>query len=129
MSNPLEDLKELEKILQDELDGERAPDLPQEVWDLLGESKISMGGHFTHFTLCCALYWYCCNYHGGQRSTEYRILSWLGYKPGATERGPEKESPDEEIYRMLETKKITPLQIVQAVVDYRKERETSEETE
>ena len=40
------------------------------------------------FSIACALYWYCAHYHGGQNSTEYRILSQLEYRPGALEREP-----------------------------------------
>lgn len=40
--------------------------------------------------LCAeALYWWCNDNHSGQNSTEYEILSNLGYRPGLTQTGPE----------------------------------------
>ena len=53
------------------------------------------------FAVACALYWYCADYHGGQWSEEYRILSGLEYRPGAIERGPEVDSVDAMIYADL----------------------------
>ena len=48
-------------------------------------------------------YWFCCDYHGGQSSDEYRlqcILSHL-YSPGMTQ-GPEPESSEADVYFALE---------------------------
>jgi hypothetical protein len=40
----------------------------------------------TLFDLAAGLYWYCCEWHGGQGSTEYSILSdRLDYHPGTSE--------------------------------------------
>jgi hypothetical protein len=46
------------------------------------------------------LYWYCVNYHGGQDSTEYSILSQLGdsYQPAGHANGPEPDSAEELAY-------------------------------
>jgi hypothetical protein len=53
------------------------------------------------FDMACGLYWYCAWTHGGQGSPEYRMLSTLGYKPGAAERGPEEGSVADEVYDHL----------------------------
>jgi hypothetical protein len=43
------------------------------------------------FDVAQGLYWYCVDFHGGQGSDEYRILSILGYNPSPSERGPTTE--------------------------------------
>jgi len=37
------------------------------------------------FSVAQALYWYCADYHGGQWSPEYAVLSKLAYHPGRME--------------------------------------------
>ncbi len=48
-------------------------------------------------------YWFCCNYHGGQGSDEYRLLSMIAcmFQPGMTS-GPEPDSSEEMVYQDLE---------------------------
>lgn len=46
------------------------------------------------FSLACALYWHCTEWHGGQWSMRYRVLSSLGYAPGASMHGIEDEEDD-----------------------------------
>ena len=41
--------------------------------------------------LASGLYWHCADYHGGQTSERYSILSCLDYNPGACERGPSSD--------------------------------------
>lgn len=60
------------------------------------------------FSVACALYWYCNDYHSGGGSTEYRIMSALGYKPGANENGPPEDSTDADIYEDLESGALDP---------------------
>lgn len=60
----------------------------------------------TLFSVACALYWYATDYHNGQWSDLYAITSTLDYRPGPAERGPEPESPDADIYRMLELNEL-----------------------
>ena len=43
------------------------------------------------FSIAQGLYWYCADYHAGQNSPEYAVLSTLGYRPGACERGPDPD--------------------------------------
>lgn len=45
-------------------------------------------------SLSSALYWHCSNYHRGQGSEEYAILSSLDYRPGANESGIDCEDAD-----------------------------------
>ncbi len=40
------------------------------------------------FDLAAAIYWYCSDYHGGQNSKEYAILSKTIYKPAPSENCP-----------------------------------------
>lgn len=62
-------------------------------WDLSGKHGA--------FTAAQALYWYCANYHGGQGSTEYRVLSQLQYTPGAMEHEPTADTESVDIYTAL----------------------------
>jgi len=50
-------------------------------------------------------YWFMADYHGGQASQEYRVLSALGeiFRPGC-ECGPEDESTEKDVYEALEEK-------------------------
>ena len=43
------------------------------------------------FDVAQGLYWYCADFHDGQWSKEYSVLSTLGYKPAHSERGPDTE--------------------------------------
>lgn len=58
------------------------------------------------FDAAQALYWYAANYHQGQSSELYSILSRLDYKPGAWENGPEADSTAEVVYSDLEAKAV-----------------------
>lgn len=53
------------------------------------------------FTTGQALYWYAADYHDGQWSRLYRILSAVGYTPGAMERGPEPDTLADALYQEL----------------------------
>jgi hypothetical protein len=48
-------------------------------------------------------YWFCADYHGGQRSVEYRTLSTLSriFTPGSGETGPRPESSAQDTYDAL----------------------------
>lgn len=37
----------------------------------------------------CAIYWFASDYHNGQRSNLYSVLSTSPYRPGMCERGPD----------------------------------------
>lgn len=54
------------------------------------------------FEVAEGLYWYCADYHGGQRSEEYRIMCGLRYRPGPLERGPEEVGIARDVYAALE---------------------------
>jgi hypothetical protein len=55
----------------------------------------------TAFDMACGLYWHCADYHGGQASERYSILSTLEYNPGASESGPDGEAA-QYVYDLLE---------------------------
>lgn len=60
------------------------------------------------FDAAQALHWFCADYHDGQSSDLYRILSILEYKPGMCEGEPEEESVAADIYHMLEDGELDP---------------------
>lgn len=68
----------------------------------------------TRFDAAAGLYWYAADYHEGQGSTLYRILSTLGYWPGACERGP-TEPEAEDVYRQLESGLLNPEDVAEYV--------------
>lgn len=74
----------------------------QEWYALRDETLVTDpdGEASTVFAAAQALHWYCSAHHGGQGSTEYRVLSALEYKPAASEKGPE-EGTAREVYAML----------------------------
>jgi hypothetical protein len=49
-----------------------------------------------------AIYWYAANYHGGQWSNLYSVLSTSEYRPGPLTNGPEPESMSADLYEHLE---------------------------
>jgi hypothetical protein len=81
-----------------------------------------------YFDAAQALYWYAANYHGGQSSTLYSLLSRLNYKPGAMETGPDKDldggmSMSEMIYEDLKAGSLDPEELLDWIEDeYRKRR-------
>jgi hypothetical protein len=72
-------------------------DTEEDVW-YIGENSDT-----TLDNLIIGAYWFCADYHGGQSSKEYRVLSVLGdvYKPGCTS-GPEEDSTERDVYEQLE---------------------------
>lgn len=57
----------------------------------LREKAYSIGKEYDadEFDIEEALYWYCSDWHGGQRSEEYSILSTSPFKPSPFSRGPD----------------------------------------
>jgi len=53
------------------------------------------------FTIARGLYWYCSDYHGGQGSNEYSVLSTLDYNPGPLENGASDEDGSDYVYDQL----------------------------
>ncbi len=49
-----------------------------------------------------ALHWFCANYHNGQNSFLYGVMSQLRYTPSILDRGPEEGDDDWELYKELE---------------------------
>lgn len=89
--------------------------MPREPWDVLRHLDCEREPSVTIiFSAACALYWYANDYHEGQNSPLYSILSTSEYRPGANETGPEFESTDDDIYKMLECKTLEP----QALADW-----------
>ena len=50
-----------------------------------------------------AIYWYCANWHGGQSSNLYSVLSTAPYNPGRLENGVESGDMSGIIYDSLES--------------------------
>lgn len=67
------------------------------------------------FDLAQALYWHCADYHEGQWSDRYRILSTLHYRPGAMERGPSPDSEAAMLYDALADGSVTPDTVLAAL--------------
>jgi len=71
----------------------------------IAETMLYMGegSEATLDAVIAGAYWFLADYHGGQNSLEYRVLSTLGeiYNPGMTS-GPEPESSEKDVYEMLE---------------------------
>ena len=59
-----------------------------------------------YFEAAQALYWYCCDYHGGMSSELYRILSQLDYNPSPSECGVSDDDDSSEFYKALEDGEI-----------------------
>jgi len=59
------------------------------------------------FDIARGLYWHCSDWHSGQWSERYSILSTMGYKPGYSETQPSEDEEGDEaalyVYQMLET--------------------------
>ena len=56
----------------------------------------------TLFDMATGLYWYCYDYHSGQGSAEYSIMSaQLDYSPGACASGPEEGGACQYVYDLL----------------------------
>ncbi len=53
------------------------------------------------FNLADGLYWYCSEYHTGQWSDEYSVLSTLDYPPSPLANGVEEGSTAHEVYSQL----------------------------
>ena len=66
--------------------------------------------------LASALYWYCADYHGGQWSDEYAVLSWVSdfYQPGACEHG--VVDPAQDIYAALVARQTDPRSVQGALM-------------
>jgi hypothetical protein len=68
-----------------------------------------------YFDAAQGLYWYCSDYHSGQWSEEYSILSTLGYKPASSECGPDPDSTAADIYAALESEEVSVSDVRQFV--------------
>lgn len=81
------------------VDEVRKTDTDESVW-YIGENECA-----TLDALIVGTYWFLGDYHSGQGSIEYRVLSAIGgiYKPGMT-CGPERDSSEEDVYDALEVK-------------------------
>jgi hypothetical protein len=49
-----------------------------------------------------AIYWFAADWHGGQWSNLYSVLSTSGFRPGRASSGPESETVASDIYSFLE---------------------------
>lgn len=78
-----------------------------------------------YFDAACALYWYCSDWHSGQWSTLYSIMSArLHYTPGACESGPAPDTTDADLYAELARGEIDPEMLLAWIQwEYEKERE------
>ena len=80
----------------------------QHLADLTGRSVkiataswLSSFGDDSKFDIAQGLYWFAADYHGGQTSILYSILSQLEYKPGASENKPDEGGVGEMVYDHL----------------------------
>jgi hypothetical protein len=64
---------------------------------------MTPGFDYDYFDAAQALHWYCANYHEGQGSELYGLLSALKYNPGRLENGPDSDGPSGMLYEMLES--------------------------
>ena len=55
------------------------------------------------FDIAEAIYWFAGNYHGGQWTNLYSVLSTSDYRPGPMTDGPEPDSQSAMIYSELES--------------------------
>ena len=55
------------------------------------------------FDIEAAIYWFAANWHGGQWSNLYSVLSTSQYHPGALENGVDPDSTAGDLYRELES--------------------------
>lgn len=69
------------------------------------------------FNASCGLYWYAADYHDGQDSELYRLLSTSLYKPGALEKGPEPESASKMIYDSLVAGILSSIEVADYVAE------------
>lgn len=70
------------------------------------------------YEVACGLYWHCADYHEGQWSERYRILSTLGFTPSALQRGPDDCSIAADVYEALEENGLDLLAAEQFVRSY-----------
>lgn len=70
---------------------------------------------FDTFDLASGLYWYAANYHSGQWSKLYSILSTLPYRPGAMECEPYGEGM--EVYAALERGDLDADKVLEHVLE------------
>jgi hypothetical protein len=61
-----------------------------------------------YFAVAQGLHWYCAHWHGGQRSTEYRVMCQLDYAPAHSESGPHGDETASKVYAALERKELDP---------------------
>lgn len=73
----------------------------EEMMDFL-QKQFGRYDEGSEFDFAQAMYWFAANYHDGQWSNLYSVLSTLGYRPGANENGPEAGSMAEQMYQALE---------------------------
>jgi hypothetical protein len=105
---PFDDSDKLNKSAQELLD-----DFPEESTAAPVPQDVQM---MSPFDIAQALYWYCAEFHGGQWTNEYKVLSSLGYRPGAMERGIEPDNPDQErVYDGLISNDLDPMSLMNFV--------------
>lgn len=92
-----ETLEAIEKLAQEVVD----TDTDENVWSLGETGPASLD------SVIVGAYWFLTDYHGGQDSLEYKVLSRLGeiYSPGM-EDGPMEDSSEQDVYEALEYKKL-----------------------
>ena len=74
-----------------------ATETDENVWYIGEHEEASLD------TLIIGAFWFCSDYHGGQSSLEYRVLSRLSeiYQPGSSN-GPEDDTGEQSTYEALE---------------------------
>lgn len=105
--DPDECLKQIGKQLT-HIGGEydKAIELIESLVDWINKDGFHPGENLNAYNwedVVIGTYWFCSEYHGGQWSDEYRLLSQTGriFQPGMMD-GPEPESSEEMVYKDLE---------------------------
>lgn len=75
----------------------------EEILSFLKEGICKLDSEISEFDIEEAIYWFANDWHSGQFSNLYGVLSTSEYKPGVISNGCEKDSMSEYIYEELES--------------------------
>jgi hypothetical protein len=95
-----EAVTELSGMYESRNDDPSKEEMVQYLWQAYGRLHGGSQKEF-EFDVEEAIYWFANDFHGGQSSNLYSVLSTSDYRPGAIARGPEKGSMAEELYHAL----------------------------
>lgn len=70
--------------------------------EMLNAISKEYGGQVEPMDVECAIYWFATNYHGGQSTNLYSVLSTSQYKPGMAENGVPEGTDAADVFSFLE---------------------------